>query len=57
VPDVVTRIRNGLQLPPETVGVTPENYEKFLVLDETGKLVAVCHVDGAKTVYDRVFLP
>lgn len=55
--DVVTKIRNGLQLPPEVIGVTPENYEKFLMLDPSGALVAVGHVEGQKTLYDRVFAP
>lgn len=54
--DVVTKVRNGLQLPPEVVGVTPENYERFLMLDPSGNLVGIAHVEGDKTLYDRVFV-
>jgi tRNA pseudouridine55 synthase len=54
--DVVTKVRNGLQLPPEVVGVTPENYERFLMLDPSGDLVGIAHVEGNKTLYDRVFV-
>jgi tRNA pseudouridine55 synthase len=52
--DVVTKVRNGLQLPPEVVGVQPENYERFLMVDPSGNLVGIAHVEGQKTIYDRV---
>jgi hypothetical protein len=55
-PDVVTKVRNGLQLPPEVVGVPPENYERFLMLDASENLVGIGHVEGNKTIYDRVFV-
>jgi tRNA pseudouridine55 synthase len=55
--DHVTKIRNGLQMPPEMLGVTPEIYEKFQLFDEARKLVAVAHVDRNRVIYDRVFAP
>ena len=55
--ELVTKVRNGLQLPPETLGVPPEIFEKFQLFDETRKLVAVAHVDRNKVIYDRVFAP
>ena len=57
VPDHITKIRNGLQLPPETLGVPPEIFEKFQLFDEAQKLVAVAHVERNKVIYDRVFAP
>ena len=51
------RVRSGLQLPPETLGIAPEIYERFQMLDEHGELVAVGHVDANAGLYDRVFEP
>jgi tRNA pseudouridine55 synthase len=56
-PDLVTKIRNGLQMPPETLHVTPEIYEKFQLFDEGNRLVAVAHVERERVIYDRVFAP
>lgn len=55
--EVVTKVRNGLQLPPAVFGVPPEAYERFMLLDPGGRIVAVCHVDTErdKVIYDRVF--
>lgn len=53
--ELVPRVRSGLQLAPERFGVPPENYERFQLLDPDGGLVAICHVEGARVVYDRVF--
>jgi tRNA pseudouridine55 synthase len=55
--ELVTKVRNGLQLPPATFGVPAEAYDRFMMLDATGRLVAVAHVDTArdKVIYDRVF--
>ncbi|HTL32239.1 MAG TPA: tRNA pseudouridine(55) synthase TruB [Kofleriaceae bacterium] len=55
--DHVTKIRNGLQLPPDTLHVAPEIYEKFQLFNEAQKLVAVAHVEANKVIYDRVFAP
>jgi tRNA pseudouridine55 synthase len=52
----VPKVRSGLQLPPDVLGVAPAVYEKCLLLDEAGALVAVAHVEGGKTIYDRVFV-
>ena len=54
-PDLVVKVRNGLQLPPEAFGIAPEIYERFQLLDEDGRLVAVSHVERGKVLYDRVF--
>ncbi len=55
-PDLIAKVRNGLQMPPETFSVAPEHYERFLLVDEHGKLVALSHVEDNKTLYDRVFV-
>jgi len=54
-PEHVKKVRDGLQMPPATLGATPEMFEKFLMLDPSGVLVAVGHVEDNKTLYDRVF--
>lgn len=56
-PDLVTKVRNGLQMPPEVLGVGPDNYERFLIVDMSGKLISLARVEGNKTLYDRVFAP
>ena len=43
-------------MPQDVLGIRPEDYDKFQLLDEAGKLVAVAHVEGNKTLYDRVFV-
>jgi tRNA pseudouridine55 synthase len=53
--DLVPRIRSGVQLPPELFAAPKD--VRFQLLDETGALVAVAHVEAAKVVYDRVFKP
>jgi len=63
LPTVVTpdtllhRVRSGVQMPPETLAITPEIYERFQVVDERGVLVAIGHIDRARIIYDRVFKP
>ena len=52
---LVPRVRSGVQLPPEMLGVPPENYERFQLLDVDGELVAIAHVEDHRVVYDRVF--
>ena len=56
-PDQVTKIRNGLQMRPDILGVRPEIFEKFQLFDVAQKLVAVAHVERDKVIYDRVFAP
>ena len=51
----VRPVRDGLQLPPELLGVPAEYREQFQLLGPDGALVAVAHVEGARTIYDRVF--
>jgi tRNA pseudouridine55 synthase len=53
--DLVSKVRSGLQLPPELFPVAPENFEKFQLFDPEGRLVAIAHVDGNRVIYDRVF--
>jgi tRNA pseudouridine55 synthase len=55
--DLVPRVRSGLQLAPEVVGVVAGNEQRFQLLDPDGRLVAIAHVEGNKTLYDRVFAP
>jgi len=51
------RIRDGVQLAPEVLAIPPENYERFQLLDEAHRLVAIAHVERERVVYDRVFAP
>jgi tRNA pseudouridine55 synthase len=52
----VPKVRSGLQLPPATIGASPEMYERFMMVAPDGTLVAVGHVEEQKTLYDRVFV-
>lgn len=52
----VLKVRSGLQLPPETLGASPEMYERFMMVAPNGTLIAVGHVEADKTLYDRVFV-
>jgi tRNA pseudouridine55 synthase len=54
-PELVTKVRNGVQLPCELFG--SPTAERFQLLDEVGGLVAIAHVERGKLVYDRVFKP
>ena len=54
--ELLPKVRNGLQMPPEAFSVAPEHYERFLLVDERGKLVALSHIEDGKTLYDRVFV-
>lgn len=47
-------IRSGLQLPVEELG-GDRGPETFQIVDEAGRMVAIAHGDGVKTIYDRVF--
>jgi tRNA pseudouridine55 synthase len=55
--ELVQRVRDGLQMPPEMFPVPPENYERFQLLDPERRLVAICHVEDHRVIYDRVFAP
>jgi tRNA pseudouridine55 synthase len=63
LPTVVTpdallhRVRSGVQLPPEALAIAPEIYKRFQIVDESGVLVAIGHIDRARIIYDRVFKP
>lgn len=50
---VMPLIWNGVQLPASTFGA--EHLERFQLLDEKGRLLAIAHPDAGRTVYDRVF--
>jgi tRNA pseudouridine55 synthase len=52
----VQKVRSGLQLPPETLGATPEMYEKFMMVRPDGRILAIGHVEENLTHYDRVFV-
>lgn len=54
-PELVTKVRNGLQLPPDVLGVPPEAFAQLMFLDQAGTIVCVAHVDRNKVIYDRVF--
>jgi len=54
--ELVTKVRNGLQMPPDVLGVRPEDYDRFQLLDSAGQIVAVGHVEANKVLYDRVFV-
>ena len=55
--ELISRVRSGLQLPPEMFSIPTEIYEKFQMLDDAGKLLAICHVQDHRVIYDRVFAP
>ncbi|MBA3456610.1 MAG: tRNA pseudouridine(55) synthase TruB [Deltaproteobacteria bacterium] len=52
-PDFHGSIRSGVQLPVERF--TTEIHQKFQMVDEGGKLLAIVHVDDGRVIYDRVF--
>lgn len=51
--DQLQRIRDGLQLP--VTDFTARGHERFQLVDERGRLVAISHVELGKVIYDRVF--
>jgi len=54
--ELVHKVRSGLQMPPAMLGVPPEAFERVLLLDEMQRLLAIAHVEGDRTLYDRVFV-
>lgn len=55
-PEHVPKVRSGLQLPPETLGVSTEMYERFMLVAPEGVLIAIGHVEDNLAHYDRVFV-
>jgi hypothetical protein len=53
--ELIQRVRDGLQMPPDMFPVPLESFERFQVLDPDRKLVAIAHVEGNRVIYDRVF--
>ena len=51
--DLHGQIRSGLQLPVERF--TTENLERFQLVAEGGRLLAIVHVEAGVVFYDRVF--
>ena len=45
---------SGVQFTRESWGELP-NSERFQLVDERGRLIAIIHFEGGKTLYDRVF--
>jgi tRNA pseudouridine55 synthase len=50
---LVPQVWNGVQLPVAAFGA--DGLERFQLLDEQGRLLAIAHAEAARTVYDRVF--
>jgi tRNA pseudouridine55 synthase len=50
---LVAQVFNGVQLPATAFGAA--GLERFQLLDESGRLLAVAHSQAGRTVYDRVF--
>jgi tRNA pseudouridine55 synthase len=53
--DLVAKVRNGLQLAPEVLGVPRYAYDRVLLLDDTHAVLSVAHVENDRVHYDRVF--
>lgn len=51
-PEFLPVIRYGNMLPVERFGA--EGLERFLLIDEAGQLLAICHADDGRIRYDRV---
>lgn len=49
----LTHVGNGVQFPVELLGA--EGLERFQLVAEDGRLVAIAHPEAGRTVYDRVF--
>ncbi len=52
---LVARVRSGVQLAPEILAVPPENFERFQLVGDDHRLIAIAHVARSRVVYDRVF--
>jgi tRNA pseudouridine55 synthase len=50
---LITRIYNGVQLPPAALGA--EGLERFQMVTEDGTLLGFAHPEAGRTVYDRMF--
>ena len=51
--DLVAQVLSGVQLPVATLGA--DGLERFQLVAEDGRLLAVAHPRAGRTVYDRVF--
>jgi tRNA pseudouridine55 synthase len=51
-PEFLPVIKSGNMLPVDRFGA--EGLERFLLVDEAGQVLAVCHADDGRTRYDRV---
>jgi tRNA pseudouridine55 synthase len=50
--DQITTIRNGVQVPLDRMGA--EGHERFQLVDDAGRMLAICHAHEGKVIYDRV---
>ncbi|CAN5907836.1 hypothetical protein BH11MYX2_BH11MYX2_35610 [soil metagenome] len=50
--DQITTIRNAVQVPLDRMGA--EGHERFQLIDEDGRMLAICHAHDGKVIYDRV---
>src|SRR5512140_795532 len=50
---LVAQVYSGVQLPVTAFGA--DGLERFQLVDETGRLLAIAHPQAGRTVYDRVF--
>ncbi|HEY4056750.1 MAG TPA: hypothetical protein VGM39_09075, partial [Kofleriaceae bacterium] len=50
--DQITTIKNGVQVPVERMGVG--EHERFQLVDDAGRMLAICHAEDGKVFYDRV---
>ncbi len=54
--ELVPKVRSGVQLPVELLGVAADAL-KFQLVTVGGRLVAIGHAEAGRVVYDRVFKP
>lgn len=50
---LMAQVRSGVQFAPELLGA--ENFEKFQIVAEDGRMLAIAHPAEGKVIYDRVF--
>jgi hypothetical protein len=55
-PELVPRVRSGLQLPFTSFPPLTDAPGQFQLRDDRDELVAIAHVEGGKVIYDRVFI-
>jgi hypothetical protein len=47
-------VRSGVQLP--LSALTGQPLERFQLVDEAGRLLAIAHAEAGRVVYERVFV-